>query len=137
MFSGGSRFLVHPETVPCGSASGSSREISEPPAEEPVRASLKQFHWGKSAKPLLQELENSSLIESNRIKSTAFFAVDVLKFLTTRDPPGNNGQKSNKKMLPVLRYLQSEGFTVPECYIKSNFAKNYLCGKVRKSKENA
>ena len=121
MFSLDKKYVVHPEGHSC------SADESTSPENQTIEQELKHFKWGKGALPLLKALKEQDLIDELFIKNTKFHVLDFLKFCSTRDPPGQTD--SNKKILAVLKKLREQGFFLPECYIVSRQAKQFLCSK--------
>ena len=135
MFSSGVKYAVHPVGKPCG-RNARPAFAGTPDASDALAVSLNQFPWGAGAKPLVRELEAKNLVDDKqKIKGTDYFVIDLLKFLATRDPPGDNGIPILKKMLPLLKHLQKQDFLVPECFVKRNSAKVYLCCNKKKDKK--
>lgn len=125
MFSLDKKYLVHPEGVNC------SENPTELPGEEAssIEKELPHFKWGKTAMPLLRSLKAQDLADGHFIKNTKFHILDFLKFCSTRDAPGQISSETNKKVIPVLKKLREQGFYLPECYVTSRVARQYLCSK--------
>ena len=124
MFSLDKKYIVHPEGDSCSAEDSGALD-----EKQTFEKDLNHFKWGKEALPLLKALKNQELIDGLFIKGTKFHVLDFLKFCSTRDAPGQVQTDSNKKILTVLKKLREQGFFLPECYVTSKFAKQYLCSK--------